>query len=101
MKITNLQQCLEILSRLSQIQSSQTIKVVFEYKDNPKNRNLGRVGKTRTMICSFDTHQYSKGGLPAYNPKEKRLFWVVDHELLDTDSPIRSLPWDTIKEVIT
>ena len=102
MKVT-LQHVLEILFKLKDSGKPEFFHVKQKYKDNALNRRLGRVGKLRDMTCSFCCYSYNVGGLPAYDPTEKRLFWVYDMDILRNGGtkPQRSIPWDELVELHT
>ncbi len=105
------QHLINTLLELQRTSSPVFFTVLFRYRDNPKNRKLGRVGQTRTLNGSFNVEKYKVGGPPAYNPTEKQLFWIADiqeiksynrlPEALKTKpcNPYRSIPWEGIEEV--
>lgn len=96
------------LMKLKDSNSTRIFTVAHRYRDNAQNRKLGRVGKVRTTNCAFNVGAYEVGGLPAYDPKEKRLFWVCDMGIINANkdkpreerpNPYRSIGWDEIVNV--
>lgn len=108
MKNVSKQEAVNLLFALYNIKSPRIFTVIFEYRDSPSNRKLKRVGQTRTLTGAFHIEAYNVGKAPAYDPNEKKLFWVVDmgvinkHKHLPQEkrpNPHRSIPWEGIRTI--